>query len=102
MQAVGNVGFKSKRGRHTTRSAVLLDLPGRGLLVDTPGFNYPSMSQVTTKNVAEIFPEIERITTENPCKFGNCTHLHEPGCSVREVAWERYSYYVRYDTYIYT
>lgn len=94
-QAVGNVGLKSKRGRHTTRSAILLDLPGGGLLVDTPGFNYPSMERVTTSNVARFFPEIQRITDVNPCRFSNCTHVHEPGCSVRDGGWERYEYYVR-------
>eukprot|EP00892_Ulva_mutabilis_P005167 jgi/Ulvmu1/3021/UM015_0061.1 len=94
-QAVGNVGLRSKRGRHTTRSAILLDLPGGGLLVDTPGFNYPSMEKVTTENVAKFFPEIEKITEEAPCRFSNCRHVHEPDCSVRDSQWYRYQYYVR-------
>jgi hypothetical protein len=96
VQAVGNVGFRSGRGRHTTRSAVLLDLRGGGLLVDTPGFNYPAMDKVTPENVQQFFPEILRIQADAPCKFSNCTHVHEPRCSVRGAQWERYPYYVRY------
>ena len=28
------------------------------------------------------------------CAFGNCQHLVEPGCAVREAEWDRYPYYV--------
>ena len=95
VQAVGNVGHRSKRGRHTTRSAVLLDLPAGGLLVDTPGFNYPAMERVTPGNVQQFFPEIRRIKDTSACKFANCSHVHEPQCAVRDAQWERYPYYVR-------
>lgn len=95
VQAVGNVGHRSKRGRHTTRSAVLLDLPAGGLLVDTPGFNYPAMERVTPENVQKFFPEIQRIKATNVCKFGNCSHVHEPHCAVRDGNWERYPFYMR-------
>ena len=40
------VSRQTGRGRHTTRTATLIDMPGGGLLCDTPGFNLP-MLQVT-------------------------------------------------------
>ena len=36
--------------------------------------------------VAHYFPEIFKIS-EN-CKYGDCTHTHEPGCAVREAVDE--------------
>ena len=96
VQAVGNVGFKSKKGRHTTRASLLLDMPDGGLLLDTPGFNYPAMEQVSSKNVADFFPEVDARLQDNRCQFTNCTHTHEPGCCVRE-GWERYEHYLRRD-----
>jgi hypothetical protein len=94
MQAVGNVGYKSRRGRHTTRAAVLLEMPDGGFLLDTPGFNYPAMDQVSSQNVADHFPEITAFTSKAKCQFDNCSHTHEPGCSIRH-SWERYEYYIR-------
>ena len=91
------MGHRSKRGRHTTRSAVLLDLPAGGLLVDTPGFNYPAMECVTPGNAQQFFPEIRRIKDSEDCKFANCSHVHEPNCAVRDARWERYPFYMRYD-----
>jgi len=75
---------------------VLLDLPGGGTLADTPGFNYPSLQQVTAASMQSHFPEISRIRGAAPCAFANCTHEHEPGCAVRETPWERYEFYVRW------
>jgi ribosome biogenesis GTPase / thiamine phosphate phosphatase len=88
------VSYKSKRGRHTTRSAILLDMPDGGLLLDTPGFNYPAMDQVTSGTVAGLFPEIQQQLSEHSCQFSDCTHTHEPGCCVRGT-FERYEHYVR-------
>ena len=94
MQMVSNVSHKSKRGRHTTRTAVLLEMPGGGLLLDTPGFDHPTMGDVDSAHLAEYFPEINRLLTNASCSFGNCTHTHEPGCAVRG-GWERYEFYTR-------
>lgn len=94
MQAVGNVGFKSKRGRHTTRAAILLDMPDGGVLVDTPGFDYPNLAQVTSDSLDALFPEVQELLRGGTCKFADCTHIHEPGCRVRE-RFERFEMYVR-------
>ena len=48
------MGYKSKKGRHTTRASLLLDMPEGGLLLDTPGFNYPAMEQVSSRNLAGL------------------------------------------------
>ena len=45
------------------------------------------------------FPEMMRLAPQ--CRFYNCTHVHEPGCAVREavergeISWQRYESYLK-------
>lgn len=96
-QRVGTVSERSGKGKHTTRHVSLLPLSGGGYLVDTPGFNQPSLLKVTKKTLAEMFPEIkERLTASESgkCSFSDCLHLGERGCVVK-ADWERYPYYLQ-------
>ncbi|KAK3253623.1 hypothetical protein CYMTET_37122, partial [Cymbomonas tetramitiformis] len=94
MQSVASVAPRTGRGRHTTRHVSLLQMPGGGLLADTPGFGNPGLESVTTLALQACFPEI-RLALQDPehsCAFGNCTHRREPGCAVG-TDWERYEHY---------
>ena len=97
LQSVKAVSSKLGRGRHTTRHVTLLPLKSGGLLADTPGFGYPSLTSITTNTLPDCFPEIVRAKSERgACKFSDCTHRDEPGCVVDEVMpWEedRYDFY---------
>lgn len=84
LQATGSVSARSGKGKHTTRNISLIHLPGGGLLADTPGFIQPSVDNVSTADLPNLFPEIARCNDAlGPCAFNNCTHVHEPGCNVR-------------------
>ncbi|CAL5421144.1 unnamed protein product [Camellia sinensis] len=94
-QHVGEVSTRSGRGKHTTRNVSILPLSGGGFLVDTPGFNQPSLMKVTKQSIAQHFPEIRRMLKDGEptkCSFNDCLHLGEPGCVVKGD-WERYPYY---------
>jgi len=93
-QRVGEVSTRSGRGKHTTRHVSLLPLSGGGYLADTPGFNQPSLLKVTKQSLAQAFPEIRKVLSDEPakCSFNDCLHLGEPGCIVK-ADWERYPYY---------
>jgi ribosome biogenesis GTPase len=54
--AVGDVS-RIGRGRHTTRTVTLIDLPFGGLMADTPGFNQPTLDRVSSAELAGLFPE---------------------------------------------
>jgi ribosome biogenesis GTPase len=71
LQAVGQVSARIGRGKHTTRNVTLLELEGSGggLVVDTPGFNQPSLSMPATE-LGQHFPEIRRLTEEQRCVRG--------------------------------
>ena len=88
---VGKVSGKLQRGRHTTRHVELFELPGGGLLADSPGFNQPDMT-CEPMDLAWYFPEAKARLQEGNCQFSDCLHLNEPNCIVRGD-WERYEYY---------
>ncbi|MBD0343572.1 MAG: small ribosomal subunit biogenesis GTPase RsgA [Coleofasciculus sp. Co-bin14] len=91
-QRVAEVSGKLSRGRHTTRHVELFELPGAGLLADTPGFNQPDIDCIPQELVL-YFPEARQRLATGSCQFSNCLHRDEPNCAVRGD-WERYNYYL--------
>lgn len=89
---VGEVSGKLSRGRHTTRHVELFELPGGGLLADTPGFNQPDID-CTPEELADYFPEAQQRLATQRCQFNDCWHRDEPNCAVRGD-WERYEHYL--------
>lgn len=88
---IGKVSGKLQKGRHTTRHVELFDLPGGGLLADSPGFNQPDLT-CDPLQLAWYFPEARERLQQQNCQFNNCSHRNEPNCVVRGD-WERYEYY---------
>jgi ribosome biogenesis GTPase / thiamine phosphate phosphatase len=88
---VGTISGKLRRGRHTTRHVELFELPGGGLLADSPGFNQPDLTCEPVQ-LAWYFPEAKKLLEQGNCQFSDCLHLNEPNCVVRGN-WERYDYY---------
>ncbi|ACK69021.1 ribosome small subunit-dependent GTPase A [Gloeothece citriformis PCC 7424] len=93
-QRVNQVSGKLQRGRHTTRHVELFELPGGGLLADTPGFNQPELDSEPTE-LAFYFPEARQRLEHQQCQFNDCLHRDEPNCVVRGN-WERYEYYLKF------
>ncbi len=52
-------------------------------LIDSPGFQEFGLHHIAPMQLAACMPDIAAHATA--CKFYNCTHLHEPGCGVREA-----------------
>jgi ribosome biogenesis GTPase len=79
---IGAVSGTDGRGTHTTTSVTLHALPNGGYIADTPGLALVDLPQMHEDNVILHFPEIARCIGQ--CRFNNCTHDNEPGCSVCE------------------
>jgi ribosome biogenesis GTPase len=62
----GEVNEVTGRGRHTSTSAVALELPGGGWIVDTPGVRSFGLSHVTSEDVLAAFPDLDRFTVDCP------------------------------------
>lgn len=84
-QKTGDISKKLKRGRHTTRNSVLLEVsPGR-YLVDTPGFqNLQLEEDIQCRDIQHYYPEFIDLT----CKYYNCIHRSEPHCGVKAQVGE--------------
>lgn len=96
-RATGAVSGRIKRGRHTTRTAELMPLPGGGLAIDTPGFSRLELHELCPEALADCFPEMSPFRPE--CRFRNCRHLLEPACAVRRAVDEGKIDPVRYAHY---
>jgi len=70
-------------GMHTTTFSQMYFMAEGGSLIDTPGIKGFGTFDMEPEEVSHYFREIFR-TSEN-CRFGNCTHTHEPGCAVLEA-----------------
>jgi ribosome biogenesis GTPase len=93
----GAVSAKIGRGKHTTVAAIMVPVDGGGFLVDTPGFSDVGLAGFEPGAVANCFPEMRPFVSH--CKYADCHHLTEPGCSVRaavesgEISADRYETY---------
>ncbi len=76
------VSGKIGRGKHTTRQATLLPLDQGGSVVDTPGFSRLDFKDLTAPQLADYFPELEKLRGQ--CGFRDCLHISEPRCAIHE------------------
>jgi ribosome biogenesis GTPase len=68
------------KGRHTTTRRELIQLPGGGLIIDTPGIREVQL-WVADEGIDEAFDDVTSLFAD--CKFTDCAHDTEPGCAVR-------------------
>ena len=68
------------RGRHTSVHRQLLVMDDGGVVIDTPGMREIQLWDADD-SVDEVFPEIE--ARAGDCRFRDCRHDSEPGCSVK-------------------
>lgn len=80
-QKTAAISRKSKEGRHTTVSSVMITLPGCGRVIDSPGVRDYAPALESSTVAAQGFREMR--TAGSGCRFDNCRHLREPGCAVK-------------------
>jgi ribosome biogenesis GTPase len=79
LRAVGDVS-KIGKGRHTSSSAVLFDLPVGGTVIDTPGIRSFGLAHVTADDVLVPFDDLAEAATECP---PGCGHTAvDPDCAL--------------------
>ncbi len=94
----GEISAAHDSGMHTTTFSEMYDLPGGGEIIDTPGVRGFGTVEFDREEVGHFFPEIFR--ESEGCRFGNCTHTHEPGCAVLKAVEEHRIAQSRYNSYV--
>lgn len=85
-------------GMHTTTFSEMFPLPDGGYIIDTPGVKGFGTIDFDREEVGHFFPEI--FETARDCRYGNCTHTHEPGCAVLRAIEENRIARSRYASYL--
>ena len=98
---VGEISVALNSGRHTTTHTQWYSLAagpmGSGAWLDSPGFQTFGIQHIDPMRLASFMPDM---AAHLQCRFANCTHRQEPGCTVRtaleagHIAASRYRIYL--------
>lgn len=86
------------KGMHTTTFSEMFPVDEKGYIIDTPGIKGFGTFDMEEEEVGHYFKEIFQYSKD--CKYNNCTHTHEPGCSVREAVEKHLISESRYTSYL--
>lgn len=84
LMAVNETREDDDEGRHTTTHRELIELPGGGMVIDSPGIRELQLWDADGAGVGaleEAFSDIDDLIAQ--CRFNNCEHRTEPDCAVR-------------------
>lgn len=76
------ISYSTNKGRHVTSHRELIVLEKGGVLIDNPGMREVGVFD-TTNGMETTFNDI--LTYSHTCKYKDCTHTVEVGCSVLEA-----------------
>ena len=93
-----NVSTSHHTGMHTTTFSEMFAIGTDAYIIDTPGVKGFGTIDFDVNEVSHFFPEIFRISAN--CRYGNCTHTHEPGCAVLKAVNESLISQSRYASYL--
>lgn len=97
VQATSTISGKTGEGRHTTVNSAMIDLPGGGAIIDSPGVRDYAPALESAAAAAIGFREIT--VAAQDCRFANCQHLREPGCAVIDAVESGAISSRRYESY---
>lgn len=96
----GEISKKTGKGSHVTSVTHMYKIPNinEAYLIDSPGVWEYGLWKMTESEIAAGFPEIQNHLGH--CKFSNCTHIHEPQCSVKQAVKDKLINVSRYESYL--
>lgn len=95
---IGDISTFSSKGTHTTVTANMIHVGDETFIIDTPGLREIDPYGIQKIDLGHYFIEFGAYL--NDCKFNNCTHHHEPGCSVIKAVEDEMITTERYDSYL--
>ena len=97
-QRTAEISDAHNTGMHTTTFSEMIELPGGGYLIDTPGIKGFGTFDIEKEELTSYFKEIFHFSKD--CRFSNCTHTHEPGCAVIKAVEDHFIADSRYQSYL--
>lgn len=94
----GEISSYHNKGMHTTTFAEMHPLTFGGFMIDTPGIKEFGLVHFESQEIAERFPEFLALLPN--CRYNNCTHVHEPGCAVKQALEMKIINAERYHNYL--
>lgn len=95
---VGEVSSWTFKGKHTTTTAELIELNNGAKVIDTPGLRQFELWEIPPREIEGGFVEFRSWIPH--CKFPDCTHRQELGCSVRSGVENGLISQCRYESYL--
>lgn len=96
-QWTSGVNEVTSKGRHTTTSRELVPLEDGGMLIDNPGMREIQMWR-DENTIRESFADIDLLIAD--CKFSDCSHRNDIGCSIRAAVNNGDLEVARYESYL--
>ena len=94
----GELSTTHQTGKHTTTFAEMFDLTTATKIIDTPGIKGFGLVDLEKEELSRYFPEMMALLQS--CKFHNCRHINEPGCSVIDAVNKDAIGFSRYKSYL--
>ena len=94
----GEISSIHNKGMHTTTFSEMYPIEGGGYIIDTPGIKGFGSFDMDEEEIGHYFKEIFKYSAN--CKYGNCTHTHEPGCAVIKAVEEHLISQSRFNSYL--
>ena len=82
IMGINGIREDDSKGRHTTTYRQLIQLENGAMIIDTPGMRSVGMWDIST-GLGEAFEDVEQYLGK--CKFSDCNHKTEPGCSIKQA-----------------
>ena len=96
-QKTNSISEFNGKGRHTTTSSQLIFHKSGSIIIDTPGLRELQLwgeQDALNQNFDDI---IEILSC---CKYRDCQHNKEPGCSIKQALQEGKLSYERFESYL--
>ena len=70
---IGEIGRKTKRGKHTTKAVKLYTIGDDTYILDTPGFSSYELYDIEYRDLTKYYPEFLKYS----CDYDDCMHVLE-------------------------
>lgn len=96
---IGEIGRKTKRGKHTTKSVRLYTMENDTYILDTPGFSSYELYDIEYRDLRKFYPEFLKYK----CDYDDCMHVieKEDVCDVKRNVLKGNIDKKRYERYVY-